>query len=59
MLGIIEADLRTAGVSVVPADKVKVIWDSIAAQMTGFYDPRTGARDEEKRRASGWRCIGS
>ena len=51
MLHIIEAALRSAGLSVVPADEVKVIWDSVAAQRTGFYDPRTGARDQEKLKA--------
>lgn len=51
MLDIIEADLRSAGLSVVPADKVRMIWDSVAAQRTGFYDPKTGARDQEKTKA--------
>ncbi len=45
---IIEARLRQAGYSVVPAAEYSRIWDGILLQMGGFFDPITGQRDEEK-----------
>ncbi len=44
----IEARLRQAGYSVVPAAEYSRIWDGILLQMGGFFDPITGQRDEEK-----------
>jgi hypothetical protein len=47
-LGMMEVEMRGAGLTVIGAGEVQVIWDSLAGQMDGFYDPKTGARDEEK-----------
>ncbi|MCH8936383.1 MAG: hypothetical protein IIB90_11715 [Gemmatimonadetes bacterium] len=46
--GILEAQLREGGFSVVPASEYSRIWDAIIRQMGGFFDPVTGERDEGK-----------
>ena len=45
---LIYQQLRDVGVTVVPSEDVQAIWDSVAGQMNGFYDPVTGQRDEAK-----------
>jgi hypothetical protein len=50
-LRLIDAQLREAGFTVVGSERAKVIWDSMATQMNGFYDPVTGQRDEGKIKA--------
>ena len=45
---LIEARLRQAGFSVVPAVEYTRIWDGILRQLGGFFDPLTGERDEAK-----------
>ena len=45
---LIEARLRQAGFSVVPAMEYTRIWDGILRQLGGFFDPLTGERDEGK-----------
>ncbi len=45
---LIEARLRQAGFSVVPAVEYARIWDGILRQLGGFFDPLTGERDEGK-----------
>jgi hypothetical protein len=47
-LHLIETQLRAAGYTVVGSAEAGVIWDSMATEMSGFYDPVTGVRDEEK-----------
>lgn len=47
-LHLMEAQLRTAGYTVVGSAEARVIWDSMATGSNGFYDPVTGVRDEEK-----------
>lgn len=44
---VIEDKLRAAGLSVVPASEYAEIWDRIAGETGGFFDPYTGERDEE------------
>ena len=46
--GVLEAQLRDGGFSVVPASEYSRIWDGIIRQMGGFFDPLTGERDEQK-----------
>ena len=43
---LIEARLRQAGFSVVPAVEYTRIWDGILRQLGGFFDPLTGERDK-------------
>jgi hypothetical protein len=50
-LSLLDAQLRNAGFTVVGSDRARVIWDSMATEMHGFYDPVTGQRDEAKVRA--------
>ena len=45
---IIEAELRGAGLTVVPAAAYQAIWDRILRQLGGFFDPITGKRDDRK-----------
>lgn len=47
-LGMIEALLREEGFTLVPPAESQVIWDSMAAQLGGFYDPVSGKLDAEK-----------
>jgi hypothetical protein len=47
-LGMIKIELRGAGLTIIEPNEFKVIWDSLAAQGEGFYDPKTGQRDEAK-----------
>lgn len=47
-LGMIKTELRGAGLTIIEPSEVKVIWDSMFAQAEGFYDPKTGQRDEAK-----------
>jgi len=48
----IMTELRGAGWTIIEPAQVKVIWDSmVAAQVDGFYDPKTGQRDEAKLKA--------
>jgi hypothetical protein len=47
-LHLLESQLRAAGYTVVGSAEAGVIWDSMATEMSGFYDPVTGVRDEEK-----------
>lgn len=49
---LIEEHLREAGLTVVPAIEYAEIWDSIANESGGFFDPYTGERDEEKFQAA-------
>ena len=48
----IEENLREAGFLVVPAIAYATIWERIAEEAGGFYDPYTGERDEEKFQAA-------
>lgn len=50
-LTLIETQLRGAGYTVVGAAVAGIIWDSMATEISGFYDPVTGVRDEEKVKA--------
>jgi len=45
---LIEERLLEVGLSVVTAAEYAAIWDSIAEESGGFFDPYTGARDEER-----------
>jgi hypothetical protein len=48
----IEEELQQAGLSVVPAKEFAVVWQGIADEAGGFFDPYTGERDEEKFRSA-------
>ncbi len=56
--GILEAQLREGGFSVVPASEYTRIWDGILRQMGGFFDPVTGERDEGKFEAARRELLG-
>lgn len=47
-LSMIEAQLREAGFATIPADASRGLWDSLTAQVGGFFDPVTGEVDEAK-----------
>jgi hypothetical protein len=47
-LGMIKTELRGAGLTIIEPTEVKVVWDSMSAKVEGFYDPKTGQRDEAK-----------
>jgi hypothetical protein len=48
LLDLVEVELRQGGLTIVGVTQFKAIWDSMTAGMSGFYDPVTGRRDEEK-----------
>lgn len=50
-LTMMKTELRGAGLTIIEPSEFKMIWDSMAAQVDGFYDPKTGQRDEVKLKA--------
>ncbi len=54
---LIEEKLRQAGLTVVPAVEYVSVWDSIANEAGGFFDPYTGERDDEKFNAAADRLM--
>ena len=47
---LMEVQLRDAGLTLIPADTSRALWDSLTAEVGGYFDPATGEVDEPKLR---------